>query len=73
MNKNITSLYVVAQVYKHSHISLFSGQVHDSKEAAEAEENKVPQEGNVKVMTLEDYIQEYGDNRYDEGASGDGN
>jgi hypothetical protein len=68
MSKKINSLYVVAQIYKHSTIGLFSGQVHDSKEAAEAEEDKIPINQYVKVMTLEDYIQEFGDNRYDEGA-----
>ena len=72
MNKTTKSLYVIAERYNNSNISLFSEDVYESKEAADAvaiESKPLFARAKLEVMNLEDYIQEYGDNRYDEGAS----
>jgi hypothetical protein len=73
MNKSNKSLYVVARNSVHNNICLFSGQIHESKEAAEAEAGKAPLGLNTKVMDIEDYIQGYGENRSPGGESRGGN
>jgi hypothetical protein len=71
------SLYVIAQRFLYSNIQILSGKIYGTKEEAESEKEEVLQEyremqlgaGKLTVMSLEDYIQEYGSDRYDEGVS----
>ena len=74
--KTIETLYVVARNFTHSNIFILDGKVYDTKKEAESVMKKVSKDlppDSYKVMTLEDYIQEYGDSRYDEGSYDEGN
>jgi hypothetical protein len=71
------SLYVIAQRFLYSNIQILSDKIYGTKEEAESEKEEVLQEyremqlgaGKLTVMSLADYIQEYGSDRYDEGVS----
>ena len=74
MSHTIQTLYVIAEKRSYSSLCLYNDKVYLSKEEAEAylveaEANAVKYNGKVEVMTLEDYIYDYGSSRYDEGAS----
>lgn len=76
---NTSTLYVLARQWPYSGISLCSEDVYPDKDTAEATAKKfLEDEENftitqkfppILIMTLEDYISDYGLSRYDEGAS----
>jgi hypothetical protein len=69
----IQSLYVITETKEYSSITLYNDKVYLTKAEAEAylveaQANADKYRGKVKVSTLEDYIYDYGSDRYQEGA-----
>jgi len=73
MSHTIQSLYVIIETKEYSSITLYNDKVYLTKEEAEAylveaQANADKYRGKVKVSTLEDYIYDYGSDRYQEGS-----
>jgi len=74
--KKSNTLYVIAQRMAYSSIDILSNNVFETKEEAETSKAitlKLYKDeglaiGNLEIMTLEEYIFQYGEDRYNQGS-----
>jgi hypothetical protein len=74
--KKSHTLYVIAQRMPYSSIDIFDECVFETKAEAEAEKantlklykDKGLALGNLEIMTVEEYIWQYGEDRYNQGS-----